>query len=214
VIVRITSKFGAIDGVHHTPHTGVDIGIPSGTTLRSVGDGIVDKVFDGSGAIGKGLSVKFADGSRAIYGHMSDVKAKVGEHIIDGQVVGFSGNTGHTTGAHLHLGLRGPDGHFADPTALADKAVNGGFWDRVFVNGRVGDGIGDLHVTTLKEWAGGKLAEISFDGVADYIADIALAFPVIAVVSGAVYVLIRMFSKGAAKWGAIGTIIYGMLAAR
>lgn len=196
MIVRITSKFGSVDSVHKTPHTGVDLAMPEGTTLRSLGEGVVDRIFDGSTNIGKGLSVRFDDGTRIIYGHMSNVKARLGEHVHAGEVLGFSGNTGHSTGPHLHLGMKAPDGSWLDPTHLADKVANVNWADGPLTQ------IWGL----LRE----KFTEFTIDGFTDYFADFALAFPVIAIVSGGVYALVNMFSKGAAKWGAIGTVIYGL----
>lgn len=197
MITRITSKFGAIDAVHKTPHTGIDIGLPSGTRLRALSDGIVDRVFDGTGAIGKGLSIKFPDGTRAIYGHMSEVKAKVGEVVNAGDIIGLSGSTGRSTGPHLHIGLKAPDGSWLDPS-------------RMLANGKVADGIGDVPHFSVWEWFGEKVSGLAVDNIVDFIADFALAFPVIAVVGAGVYALVNMVSKGAAKWGAIGTVVYGM----
>jgi murein DD-endopeptidase MepM/ murein hydrolase activator NlpD len=101
MIVRITSKFGSVDAVHKTPHTGVDLAMQEGTPLRALGEGVVDRIYDGTANIGKGLSIKFDDGTRLIYGHMSDVKARIGEHVHAGEIIGLSGNTGHSTGPHL-----------------------------------------------------------------------------------------------------------------
>jgi murein DD-endopeptidase MepM/ murein hydrolase activator NlpD len=200
MIVRISSKFGAVDAVHKTAHTGVDLAIPEGTNLRALGDGVVDRVFDGAGNIGKGLSIRFEDGTRAIYGHMSEVKARIGEHVNAGEVIGLSGNTGNSTGPHLHLGMKGPDGSWLDPTPIAENTINYvgqiNWWDGP--------------ITQLKEWLGEKFTEITFDSVIDWIADIAVALPLIAVVGGSVYALINMFSSGAAKWGAIATVVYGL----
>lgn len=197
MIVRITSKFGSVDAVHKTPHTGVDLAMQEGTPLRALGEGVVDRIYDGTANIGKGLSIKFDDGTRLIYGHMSDVKARIGEHVHAGEIIGLSGNTGHSTGPHLHLGMKAPDGSWLDPTPLADKVASINWTDGPLTQ------LGGL----LRE----KLTEFTIDGFTDYLADFALAFPIIAVVSCGVYALINMFSKGAAKWGAIGTVIYGLL---
>jgi murein DD-endopeptidase MepM/ murein hydrolase activator NlpD len=196
MILRITSKFGSVDSVHKTPHTGVDLAMHEGTTLRALGEGVVDRVFDGSGNIGKGLSIQFDDGTRLIYGHMNEVKARIGEHVHAGEIIGLSGNTGNSTGPHLHLGMKGADGSWLDPTPLADKVANINWWDGPLVQ--------------FKEWLGEKFTEITVDGVTDYLADFIVAFPIIAVVSGGVYALINMFSKRAARWGALATVIYGL----
>jgi hypothetical protein len=122
---RLTGKFGELSPVRNMqPHSGIDLAMPEGTTLRSVADGVVDRVFDGTGLIGKGLSVKFPDGTRAIYGHMNEVKAHVGDHVNAGDIVGLSGNTGNSTGPHLHFGLKDANGSVLDPTPIAEKLAS------------------------------------------------------------------------------------------
>jgi hypothetical protein len=125
---RLSAEFGELSPVRNwQPHSGIDLAIPENTALRAIGDGVVDKVFTGEGPIGKGLSIMFPDGKRAIYGHMNEVKAKVGDHVDAGQLIGLSGNTGNSTGAHLHFGMKDASGHVMDPTPLADKlaAISG-----------------------------------------------------------------------------------------
>jgi Peptidase family M23 len=122
---QLTGKFGELSPVRNMqPHSGIDLAMPEGTTLRSVADGVVDRVFDGTGLIGKGLSIKFPDGTRAIYGHMNSVKPSVGDYISAGDIVGLSGNTGNSTGAHLHFSLKNADGSLIDPTPIADKLAS------------------------------------------------------------------------------------------
>jgi hypothetical protein len=122
---RLTGKFGELSPVRNMqPHSGIDLAMPEGTTLRSVADGVVDRIYDGTGLIGKGLSVQMPDGTRAIYGHMNEVKARVGDHVNAGDIVGLSGNTGNSTGPHLHFGLKDADGSVLDPTPIADKLAS------------------------------------------------------------------------------------------
>lgn len=122
---RLTGKFGELSPVRNMqPHSGIDLAMPEGTTLRSVADGVVDRVYDGTGLIGKGLSVKMPDGTRAIYGHMNEVKAHVGDKVNAGDIVGLSGNTGNSTGPHLHFGLKDASGNVVDPTPYADKLAS------------------------------------------------------------------------------------------
>lgn len=122
---RLTGKFGELSPVRgFQPHSGIDLAMPEGTTLRAIKDGVIDRVFDGTGAIGKGVSIRLPDGTRAIYGHMNDVKAHVGEHVHAGEIIGLSGNTGNSTGAHLHFGLKDASGHVIDPTPLADNVAS------------------------------------------------------------------------------------------
>lgn len=122
---RLTGQFGELSPIRGMqPHSGIDLAMPEGTTLRAIGGGIVDKVFNGDGLIGKGLSIKFPDGKRAIYGHMNEVKAHVGDHVNANDVIGLSGNTGNSTGGHLHFSLKNPDGSLIDPTPMADHLAN------------------------------------------------------------------------------------------
>jgi hypothetical protein len=122
---RLTGKFGELSPVRDfKPHSGIDFAMPEGTKLRSVVDGVVDRVYDGSGAIGKGLSVQMPDGTRTIYGHMSEVKSHIGDKIHAGEFLGFSGNTGNSTGPHLHFGMKDASGSVIDPTPYADKLAN------------------------------------------------------------------------------------------
>lgn len=124
---RLSGEFGELSPVRDfKPHTGIDIAMPEGTTLRAVAEGVVDRVYDGTGAIGKGLSIRLDDGTRAIYGHMSDVSAKVGEHVEAGEIVGLSGNTGHSTAPHLHFGMKDADGSLLDPTPLGKWFIERG----------------------------------------------------------------------------------------
>jgi hypothetical protein len=122
---RLSGQFGELSPVRNwQPHSGIDLALPENTTLRSVADGVVDRVFDGTGLIGKGLSVRMPDGTRAIYGHMNEVKAHIGDKINAGDIVGLSGNTGNSTGPHLHFGLKDASGNVLDPTPIADKLAS------------------------------------------------------------------------------------------
>jgi hypothetical protein len=117
----ITSPFGGLEAIRNgVPHTGIDLGTPLGTTLRSITNGTVEKVMDGSTAIGKGVVILTEDGTRHIFGHLSKVSVRVGEKIFKGETVGLSGSTGHSTGAHLHFGIW-KDGEYQDPTPYIEE---------------------------------------------------------------------------------------------
>ncbi|WP_409276376.1 M23 family metallopeptidase (plasmid) [Neobacillus sp. SCS-31] len=198
MILRITSKFGEVSSIHKTPHTGIDIALPENSPIKAITEGVVDRIYTGTGSIGKGLSIQMEDGTRAIYGHMNDVSVKVGERIEPGEIIGLTGNTGNSTGPHLHFGLKANDGSFLDPSPLLNKIIE---------NGKVGQ----IPQFNIWEWLGEKFTEITVGRVADFIADFALAFPIIAVVSFGVYALLGICSKTVAKWGALGTVLYGIL---
>lgn len=106
-------------------HSGLDFAMPDNTPLRSIKDGVVEKVVNyGNSNVGKGILVRWEDGKVAIYGHLSKFKEglSVGDKISTGDIVGYSGHSGHVVsshggnGAHLHFGLKNGDGNFIDPS--------------------------------------------------------------------------------------------------
>jgi hypothetical protein len=93
-------------------HQGIDYSVPSGTPVPSPVSGTIDRILsnvtregnasDGAG-FGNNVVVKGTDGKFYRVAHMSSVGVKVGDVISQGQIVGLSGNTGRSTGAHVHL---------------------------------------------------------------------------------------------------------------
>lgn len=120
---RVTTEYGVIDKLHKTPHNGIDLALPEGSPLYSIGRGIVENVVNyGDKNIGQGVVVKLDNGLRAVYGHISQAKVSPGDQIEPGQLLALSGNTGRSTGPHLHFTVR--DGSQAiDPTQYAAEAV-------------------------------------------------------------------------------------------
>lgn len=132
---KLTGKFGELAEVRgNVPHNGIDLAMPEGTQLRSLYSGTVEKIFDGSGKIGNGVAIKLDDGSSTIYGHMKQVDVHVGDKVSTGEFIGLSGNTGNSTGPHLHFGFKDDTGSFVDPTSIADKlaSISGSDVDPVF----------------------------------------------------------------------------------
>ncbi len=116
---RISSKFDP-NRLHpvlkiRRPHLGVDYAAPTGTPVRAVSDGIIGFVGP-KGGNGNLVSIKHGYGYESGYAHLSRFARglKVGQRVEQGQVIGFVGNTGLSTGAHLHFGLK-HDGKFVDP---------------------------------------------------------------------------------------------------
>jgi hypothetical protein len=205
--INITSRYGDVDKLHPNGHTGIDFSLNEGTPLRSVFDGVVQKVVDyGSENIGKGVLVQFSDGTTGIYGHMSRIMVKEGQRVTEGQTLGLSGNSGFSTGPHLHFGLK-ENGHFIDPTPLADKVgeYSGSAWDRFLQNGDVTQN----EYPTVWGW----LYEKTFGGgIEHFVADYISVAPVLAVVALGVFGFCNMFSSTFAKWGAGLTFVLGGLA--
>lgn len=102
-------------------HTGVDFAVPTGTPIFAAKDGKVleakTKVTWG-GSYGTAIVIDHGDGFRAIYAHLSKLEVKVGQQVTKGQQIGLSGNTGNSTGPHLHFEVR------VSPWKYANKDAN------------------------------------------------------------------------------------------
>ncbi|WP_052868877.1 M23 family metallopeptidase [Streptomyces niger] len=99
-------------------HTGIDFHAASGTAVHAVGAGTVVEAGWG-GAYGNNIVLKMEDGTYTQYGHLSSIGVSVGQKVSANQQIALSGNTGNTTGPHLHFEARtGPDyGSDIDPIA-------------------------------------------------------------------------------------------------
>ena len=95
-------------------HAGEDFAVSVGTDLVSMSTGTV--VFAGQeSGFGNLVKIRYWDGTVSYYAHMSRISASTGQSVAPGQVVGQSGNTGHSTGPHLHLEIHPHDGGAVDP---------------------------------------------------------------------------------------------------
>lgn len=114
---EVTSDFGNKDPIHSGDfHKGVDFAMPEGTELFSPIDGVIKNVVDfGDRNIGKGIYLETKDGETMILGHLSDSLVEIGQKVNTGDLIALSGNTGNSTGPHLHISLRDSDGYFIDP---------------------------------------------------------------------------------------------------
>jgi murein DD-endopeptidase MepM/ murein hydrolase activator NlpD len=69
--------------------------------------------------IGNGIKIETPEGHEVIYGHLSNTFVKEGQYVHIGQIIGETGNSGNSTGFHLHLGEK-INGHFVDPSHYVD----------------------------------------------------------------------------------------------
>jgi murein DD-endopeptidase MepM/ murein hydrolase activator NlpD len=100
----ITSYFGELDDVHKIPHNGIDFAAPIGTPVDSIVDGTVTDIkHAGSRSWGTSVHIKDAQGREVIYGHLSEPKVHIGQQIHTGDLLALTGNTGRSTGPHLHI---------------------------------------------------------------------------------------------------------------
>lgn len=95
-------------------HNGVDFGLPIGTPLHAPEAGVI--VEDASDPTGYGNYIKEqADSGRQwLWGHRQALTGMVGQRVERGDLVGYSGNSGNSTGPHLHLGMRPPNANYAN----------------------------------------------------------------------------------------------------
>ena len=98
----------------------MDYGAPTGTPVRTVGDGIVE--FAGwQNGYGNVVHVKHAGEKTTVYAHLSKLEVQKGQKVEQGQRVGLVGATGWATGPHLHFEFR-VNGQFQDPLQVARAA--------------------------------------------------------------------------------------------
>lgn len=90
----------------YRPHHGIDYAAPAGTPASSIADGIVI-AKDWGGGLGNELRVRHAGSYVSIYGHLRGYARgiHIGSHVKQGQVIGYVGSTGLSTGPHLHFGF-------------------------------------------------------------------------------------------------------------
>ena len=104
----ITSPFGMrvhpISGVYKM-HEGVDLSAPQGTPIYAAKSGKVTTTSFQAGGAGYYVSINHGDGFSSVYMHMTHYIVKPGNYVSAGQVIGYVGSTGGSTGPHLHFGI-------------------------------------------------------------------------------------------------------------
>ena len=94
-------------------HTGLDTVLPIGSPVLAADDGVVALVGSGTTGYGNYIVIAHSGGLTTLYGHLSQVLVKAGDHVSQAQPIGLEGSTGNSTGPHLHFELR-----------IADKPVD------------------------------------------------------------------------------------------
>lgn len=112
----ISSNFGPrVDPLHHghSMHSGVDLPAQEGTPIPAAKEGTV--IFAGPrGGYGNAVELQHTDGTTTLYAHASEIFVTRGQHVPAGAPVAAVGQTGRSTGPHLHLEVR-EGGHAVDP---------------------------------------------------------------------------------------------------
>ena len=104
-------------------HRGTDFRASVGTPVKSVAEGVVLGTGDTDlacpkASFGKWIFIEHSNGLSSTYAHLSQIKVKKGDKVSRGSVIGYSGNTGSSTGPHLHLSV------YASRDSKGDPAVN------------------------------------------------------------------------------------------
>ena len=106
---RIASGFGyRIDPVYKTVklHAGLDFAAPQGTPIYATADGVVRLAGNTGNGYGNHVIINHGYGYETLYGHQYRIKAKVGQKVKRGELIGWVGSTGKSTGPHLHYEVR------------------------------------------------------------------------------------------------------------
>ena len=101
----ITSRFGEVSSRRYSSHTGLDLATSLGTPIYPIASGtVVSAGYQGS--YGNMVVIDHGDGVQSWYGHCNTLNVGVGETVTSDRVIATVGNTGNSTGPHLHLEIR------------------------------------------------------------------------------------------------------------
>ena len=106
---RVTSEFGYRSDPftgQTKGHTGIDIAVPTGTSVRAALPGVVTKATYNAGGYGYYVMIDHGNGMVTLYAHNSKLMVSVGDTVEAGDTVSLSGSTGRATGPHLHFEVR------------------------------------------------------------------------------------------------------------
>ena len=120
---RVTSEFGnRIDPItgKRKGHTGRDLAVPTGTTIRAALPGTVTVSKYNAGGYGYNVMIDHGNRLATLNGHCSKLLAKVGQTVETGDIIALSGSTGRSTGPHLHFEVR-VNGERTNPRAYLPK---------------------------------------------------------------------------------------------
>jgi murein DD-endopeptidase MepM/ murein hydrolase activator NlpD len=104
-LIRLSSGFGQrIDPIYKTvkQHAGLDFSAPQGTPIYATADGVVETATNSGNGYGNHVIINHGFSYKTLYGHMVKINAVSGNTVKRGEVIGYVGSTGKSTGPHLH----------------------------------------------------------------------------------------------------------------
>ena len=132
-LTRIASGFGTrIDPVYKVPkfHAGLDFTAPIGTPIYATAEGVVSESGFNAGGYGNRVTINHGYGYETLYGHMVRIKVRSGQKVSRGEVIGWVGNTGKSTGPHCHYEVH-KDGNPVDPVYFFYNDLSPEQYDRL-----------------------------------------------------------------------------------
>ncbi|GAA4906776.1 M23 family metallopeptidase [Streptomyces coeruleoprunus] len=106
----LTASYNQGGAMWTNKHSGQDFAVPVGTPVKAAHSGVVVKAGPNGGgdgsAYGNAIVIKHANGTYSQYAHLSKINVFVGKKVKTGQLIGLSGNTGNSSGPHLHFEIR------------------------------------------------------------------------------------------------------------
>ncbi|MFD3780656.1 M23 family metallopeptidase [Streptomyces sp. NPDC058612] len=106
----LTATFGKGGNMWSHKHSGQDFAVPVGTPVKAAGAGTVVKAGPNGGgdgpAYGNAVVIKHANNTYSQYAHLSRIQVKIGQKVSTDQRIALSGNTGNSSGPHLHFEIR------------------------------------------------------------------------------------------------------------
>jgi murein DD-endopeptidase MepM/ murein hydrolase activator NlpD len=132
-LTRVASGFGyRIHPIYKTTilHTGIDFTSPIGTEIYATGNGTIEKVEYNGRGYGNNVTIDHGYGYETLYGHMSRFNVRPGQRVKRGDIIGYVGNTGSSTGPHVHYEVI-KNGQKIDPINFFFNDLSAADYDKV-----------------------------------------------------------------------------------
>jgi len=116
-LTRVASGFGLRIHPYYKItkfHSGMDFTAPTGTEVYATGNGVIAEVNSSQRGLGKHIVIDHGFGYTTVYAHLNDFKARTGQKVERGDVIGYVGNTGMSVAPHLHYEVK-LNGNYVDP---------------------------------------------------------------------------------------------------